>query len=222
MNKVMVLAVHPDDETLGCGGTLLRHKAEGDRIYWTIATCMKPGRGFTKEECSKRETEIGKVFKSYRFDGLDEINIQAAATDRISQKELVEKISAVFNKVRPGIVYLPFRGDIHSDHRTIFEAAYSCTKTFRYPFIRKVLMMETPSETEFAMGFEDSVFNPNHFVDITKFLKRKLDIMKIYKDEIGKDPFPRSLAHIRSLAHHRGAFAGFRYAEAFMLLKEIR
>jgi LmbE family N-acetylglucosaminyl deacetylase len=135
--------------------------------------------------------------------------------------ELIEKISKVINDVKPNIIYLPFRGDIHSDHRRIFDASYSCTKSFRYPFVKKIYMLETISETEFAPSTKEDSFIPNIFVDISKYMEEKVRIMSIYKNEIGQHPFPRSEKNVRALANFRGATSGCDYAESFVLLKEI-
>lgn len=220
MKKVLVLAVHPDDETLGCGGTILRHKAQGDRVYWLIATDMKKD-GFRKDRILAREKEIRLVSNVYGFDGVYRLGLETSRIDRLPKKELIEMIAGVVNKVKPGIVYLPFQHDIHSDHRVFFEAAYSCTKTFRYPFVRKILMMETISETEFALSLKGYTFIPNYFVDIGRFLPKKIEIMKIYKSELKRHPFPRSLRNIKAFAALRGAMAGCKYAESFMVLKEV-
>ena len=134
--------------------------------------------------------------------------------------ELIDKISKAINEVRPSIIYLPFKGDVHSDHRKIFEASYSCTKAFRYPFIKKIYMMETLSETEFAPSTKEDSFIPNSFVDISEYFEKKIEIMKIFKSEVAEHPFPRSEKNIRALAVLRGATCGCEYAESFMLLKE--
>ena len=218
MNKVLVVAVHPDDETLGCGGTVLKHKAEGDKIYWLICTNLPINHSYYK----KREEEIQKVASLYNFDGVYNLEFETMKIDEYSMNLLINKISQIFNIVKPNIMYLPFKNDIHSDHRKIFEAAYSCTKSFRYPFIKKIYMMETLSETEFAPSTKEDSFIPNVFVDITEFFDKKLEIMKIYKSELGNHPFPRSIENIKALATLRGAMAGCKYSEAFMLLKEIK
>ena len=221
MNKVLVLAVHPDDETLGCGGTLLKHKANGDEIHWLIATEIKESEAFTKEMVKKRKSEIKKVALSYGFDSVNELGLFTMRVDEYSMSELISKISKVFKRIKPNIVYLPFKSDVHSDHRKIFEAAYSCTKVFRYPFIKKIYMMETLSETEFAPSVKEDSFIPNVYVDISKFFEKKLEIMRIYESELGTHPFPRSEKNLKALATLRGATAGCEYAESFMLLKEI-
>ena len=135
--------------------------------------------------------------------------------------ELISKISSIINKVKPNIIYLPFKGDVHSDHKYIFDAAYSCTKIFRHPFIKKLYMMETLSETEFSLSTKEDSFVPNVFVDISEFMDKKIELMNIYESEMGEHPFPRSERNIRALATYRGATSGCDYAESFMLLKEI-
>lgn len=221
MSRVLVLAVHPDDETLGCGGALLKHKANRDKIYWLIATSVKEEDGFSKAKVLEREREIKIVNDKYGFSAVEKLDISTMKVDRLPKKELITMFSKCFYKIKPEIIYLPFMKDLHSDHRLIFEAAYSCTKMFRYPFMKRILMMEIISETEFVPGVKDSVFTPNFFVDISDFLNKKLEIMKIYKSELGKHPFPRNIKNIKALATFRGAMAGCDYAESFMILKEI-
>ena len=216
-NKILVVAVHPDDETLGCGGTLLKHKHNGDEIYWLICTKIDEGSDYY----AVRENEIKQASDIYKFDGVFSLGLKTMRVDEYSMRDLIGKISKVINEVEPSIIYLPFKGDVHSDHRKIFEASYSCTKVFRYPFIKKIYMMETLSETEFAPGVKEDAFVPNSFVDISKYLDKKIEIMKIFKSEIGEHPFPRSERNLIALATLRGATCGCEYAESFMLLKEI-
>ena len=221
MNKVLVIATHPDDETLGCGGTLLKHKDLGDEIHWLIATEIKESEGFNKALIKKRNIEINLVEKHFNFNSVNKLDISTTKVDQTSMEELIKKISHVINNVKPNIIYLPFRGDVHSDHKYLFEAAYSCTKSFRFPFIKKIYMMETLSETEFSLTLPSEYFAPNVFVNISNFINKKIEIMKIYESEIGLHPFPRSEANIEALAMYRGSIAGFKYAESFMLLREI-
>jgi N-acetylglucosamine malate deacetylase 1 len=216
-NKVLTIAVHPDDETLGCGGTLLKHKANNDEIHWLICTTID------KSHCyyETREKEIKKVSNMYDFDSVHNLRLKTMQVDEYSMSELVGKISKVINEVKPNIIYLPFKGDVHSDHRKIFEASYSCTKSFRYPFIKKIYMIETLSETEFAPSTKEDSFIPNSFIDISEYMDKKIEIMKIFESEIAEHPFPRSERNLRSLGTLRGASSGCEYAESFVLLKEI-
>lgn len=217
-NKVLIVAVHPDDETLGCGGTLLKHKADGDEIYWLICTDIDKTHNYYKT----RQDEIKIVGQLYGFEAIYNLDLKTMRVDEYSISELIHKISSIICDVKPSVIYLPFKNDVHSDHRKIFEAAYSCTKSFRYPFIKKIYMMETLSETEFAPSTKEDGFTPNVFVDISKYFEKKIEIMKKFKSEVAEHPFPRSERNLRSLATLRGATAGCEYAESFVLLKEIQ
>lgn len=216
-NKVLIIAVHPDDETLGCGGTLLKHKDNGDAIHWLICTETNPTNDFYKT----RAKEIEQVSKMYAFDSVHNLGLKTMQVDEYTMSELISKISKIISDVKPNIIYLPFKGDVHSDHRKIFEATYSCTKSFRYPFVKKIYMIETLSETEFAPSTKEDSFIPNVFVDISKYIEKKIEIIKIFESEIAPHPFPRSERNLRALATFRGATAGCDYAESFVLLKEI-
>ena len=222
MNKILVIAVHPDDETLGCGGTLLKHKANGDEIHWLIATDIKESEGYDIPAIKQRNKEIKKVENLYGFTSVNKLDLSTTKVDAYSMSVLVSKISSVIDRIKPDTIYLPFKGDVHSDHKYIFDAAYSCTKIFRYPFIKKIYMMETLSETEFSLSTKEDSFVPNVFIDISKYMNKKIEIMNIYESEIGKHLFPRCEKNMRALATYRGATSGCDYAESFMLIKEIK
>lgn len=216
--SIVIVTPHPDDETLGCGGTLLKHSNQGDRVYWLIVTEM--GSLFEKEKKVKREKEITEVACKYQFDNISRLGFEAATLDQVSDGELIGKISQVFQQIQPNIVYVPYPSDIHSDHKAVFDATMACTKWFRYPSVEKVLAYETLSETDFTINPDANNFRPNVFVNIMDYLEMKINIMKIYESELSDFPFPRSERAIRSLAYIRGVASGFEAAEAFMLLKE--
>lgn len=216
-DKILVVAVHPDDETLGCGGTLLKHNSQGDEIYWLIGTEVSDENSYYLQ----RAKEIERVAQLYGFNEVFKLLLNTMQVDEYTMSDLIGRVSSVLNQVQPSIVYLPFKSDVHSDHRKLFEAVYSCTKIFRYPFIKKIYMMETLSETEFAPSTKEDSFIPNVFIDISPYLDKKLEIMRVYQSEVGEHPFPRSERSLKALATLRGATAGCEYAESFMLLKEI-
>lgn len=221
MRDVLVVAPHPDDETLGCGGTLLKHKDQGDNIHWMIVTGMKEEYGFPAARVMQREQEIGVVSESYPFDSVEMLGYPPARLHPAMLNEMVDQISRIFRRIKPHVLYLPYPGDAHTDHRVVFDAAVACTKWFRHPYVKRVLVYETLSETDFGMRPEDNGFRPNVFVDISGYLGKKLEIMETFASEMADFPFPRSRKAIESLAALRGAAAGVDAAEAFMLVKEI-
>lgn len=221
MGKVVVIAAHPDDETLGAGGALLKHKANGDQIYWIIVTHIFESQGFKKEQIAKREAEIEEVSRLFGFDGVYNLKYPTMSLHSGSLLTLVPDLSKVIREIEPDTMYCLNRTDAHSDHRVLFDAAMACTKSFRYPYLKKVLLYECISETEFAPAIPERVFQPNYFVDISGYLNKKLEIMTRFESEVGEHPFPRSLRNIEALATFRGATAGVDHAEAFQLVKMI-
>ncbi len=209
--KVLVVSVHPDDETLGCGGTLLKHKHDGDSIY-----CM-----FVTNGNSFQNNAIKKLNKMFGFDRIFQLDLPEIILDDISLSEIIPKMSKVINNVKPDIIFLPNRSDPHSDHRRVFEASIAATKIFRYPFLKKVLMMEVISETDFAPALPENAFIPNVFVDISQFFLKKLEIMNIFESELLDAPFTRSLSTLKAYNRYRGSQINVEYAEVFMLIKEI-
>jgi len=218
--NVLVIAPHPDDELLGCGGTLLRKSNEGDNIAWLLMTSISEKYGWKEEFVHRRETEIRRVCDGLgiKNENLFRFNFPTSKLDNEPLDNLIKKISEVIKSYEPNQVFLPYPGDVHSDHRITFEAASACMKWFRHNSIKQVYLYETPSETDFSLDARYMKFTPNSFIDISQTFENKLKLLEIYASEIGDFPFPRSIDSIRSLAMHRGSQAGFRYAEAFQLI----
>ncbi|MFD0749653.1 PIG-L deacetylase family protein [Mucilaginibacter calamicampi] len=221
MKNVIVISAHPDDEVLGVAGTILKHVENGDNVFILFVTNISTEQGFSLERVASRQIEIKEVVSKLGVKKAIKLDYPTMTLSSSSLLKLVPDISDVFKEIKPEIVYCLNRSDAHSDHRIIFDAVMSCTKSFRYPYVKQVLMYECISETEFAPALPEKAFIPNFFVDITPYLEKKLEIMKVYESEIGEHPFPRSLDNIKALAHFRGASVGVGYAEAFQLIKYI-
>ncbi len=221
--KVLFVSVHPDDESFGCGGTILKHKSKGDSIHWLNLTARTKGHpgGFNEDRYQTRVALTQKIAGCYGFERFDNLELQTGLLDTYPLFELVGRIDRVISEIAPEIIYLPNRSDVHSDHKVGFLAAYSCTKNFRKPYIRKILMYETLSETEFTPPLMENAFIPNLFVDISDRMEQKLDILRMYETELMQDPLPRSVHAIKGLAACRGSRIGVKYAEAFVILEEI-
>ena len=215
MKKVMCIAVHPDDETLGCGGTLFRHKAEGDELAWTIMTEMTIELGFSQQAIDTRQNEIDAVTASYGFSQVSCLGFPTTKMDQIPQREVIHSLVRAIEAFSPEVLYVPFYGDAHSDHRVTFEAIKACLKSFRFPNIKRALMMETLSETEYAFPQCNNTFAPNYFVDVSGTIDQKILTMKMFASEFAESPVPRSERLITSLANFRGSYIGKDHAEAF-------
>ena len=221
MKRVIVISAHPDDEVLGAGSSILKHVEQGDEVCWLITTNISKEQGFSEERVASRQEEIKEVEKMLGITKTFILNYPTMALSSSSLIKMVPQISEIFTEVQPEVIYCLNRSDAHSDHRVTFDAVMACTKSFRYPFIKQVLLYECISETEFAPALQEKAFIPNYFVDISPFLEKKMEIMEIYESELGEHPFPRSLKNIEALATFRGASAGVKYAEAFQVVKFI-
>lgn len=218
--NILVISVHPDDETLGCGGTILKHKDIGDNIFWLVITSAYENLGFSKEYIKIREEQIKVISSIYGCEKVYGLGYPTTKLHMVDLNEFINKVSDIIIEIKPDIVYTNNRSDIHTDHQISSKVIISCTKSFRYPFIKKILMYECLSETEMAPPFPESIFVPNVFSDITEYIDKKIDIMKVYESEVQSPPLPRNLKNIRALARYRGSTCGVDYAEAFMLVRE--
>ncbi|REE84509.1 LmbE family N-acetylglucosaminyl deacetylase [Paenibacillus taihuensis] len=221
MKNVVVVAPHPDDETLGCGGTLIRHIANGDLLHWVIVTEAVNLPGWTIERNVKRDREIQLVADKYGFRGIHTLGLPAARLTPEMLPSIIEKIGSLFRELCPEVVYAPYPGDAHSDHKIVFDAVAACSKWFRYPSVKRFMLYETLSETEFGFNPDLNGFRPNVFVDIAEQLDRKCEIALLFENEFHEFPFPRSVEAIHALAKFRGTSSGFEAAESFMLLREV-
>ncbi len=218
---VVVIAPHPDDELLGCGGTLLRHVDDGDAVHWVVVTAMTADAGFAAERIAARRSELDEVERAVGFAGRHELGFPTTRLDTVPAGELVGALADVVGTVEPAVVYVPSRSDVHTDHRIVHDAAIACTKWFRHPSVLEVYAYETLSETD-AAPITVPQFQPTHFVDITAQIGRKLDVLSTYRSELGDFPFPRSVEAVEALARVRGAASGFEAAEAFQVVRQRR
>lgn len=209
--KICVIAVHPDDETLGCGGTILKHLRNRDEVHCIFVT------GGNKSQ----EVMIEQVSSIYGFSSVHCLGFQELTLQDISLNQLIPSFASLFSKIEPQILYIPNRSDIHSDHKAVFHAVSACTKLFRYPFIEQILMCEVISETDFALGLPEAVFIPNYYVDISDTFQEKLNIMSLYQSEMLPYPMTRNQNAMTSLNRYRGSLINCEYAEAFMSIKTI-
>ena len=211
MEKVVVVAVHPDDETIGCGGTIIKHLNKGDEVHCILVT----------KGNAEQKVIWDKVKDTYHFTSVTELDFPELDLMDKSLNELIPPLSKAISSIQPQTIIIPNRSDAHSDHKAIFNAVASCTKAFRYPFIEKVLMMEVISETDFALALPEGQFIANYYVDITKEFEKKQEILKIYESELLPYPQTRNLNTMQALNRYRGSQINAEYAEAFMNLKTI-
>ncbi len=210
-NIICVISVHPDDETIGCGGTIIKHLNQGDEVHCILVT----------KGNAEQKVIWDQVKNVYHFTSVTELDFPELDLMDKSLNELIPPLSKAISTIQPQTIIIPNRSDAHSDHKAIFNAVASCTKAFRYPFIEKVLMMEVISETDFALPLPEGQFIANYYVDITKEFNKKQEILKIYESELLPYPQTRNLSTMQALNRYRGSQINAEYAEAFMNLKTI-
>lgn len=219
--RILVVSPHPDDETLGAGGTLLRYRQEGNEIFWLNITNVSKEKtgGYSFDFIDKRKRQITEILEYYKFQGYYDLAFEPSILDSINRRDLIDAISVCFQKIKPEWIIIPDGSDVHSDHRVVYECCLSCSKIFRYPFIKRITSMEIISETDF--GRIEKQFVPTLFVDITNYIDDKIAALVKYDTEIDSRPFPRNIEAVKALATIRGGMAGTMYAEAFKVIKEI-
>ncbi len=216
--RILVIAPHPDDEVLGCGGTIARRVKEGHEIHLCVVTKAYLPE-WSRESIKERKEEVYRVAESLGIRKVFFLDYPTAKLDTVPQKELNSAIKKVVNEVEPDEVYLPHKGDLNRDHRSVFESALVAMRPMQSS-VKKILAYETLSETEWGRHLD--TFVPLVFVDITDTIDKKLEVMKLYKQEIRQLPHPRSLEIVKALARKRGSESGVHFAEAFSPVREIK
>lgn len=220
MRKILIVAPHPDDEVLGCGGVMKRFSDEGDLVFVLIATRGTPLK-YSDERISRGREE---ALRAHALLGVKEtffFNFLAPELDTVPQSHISEAISTLIKKLEIDTIFIPHRGDIHNDHRVIFNASLVAARPVGSYSVRSIFSYETLSETEWAPPFSDDAFIPDLFINIANTIKYKLDAMACYSGQLRNFPNPRSLETLDALATFRGSTVSLERAEAFMTIRRI-
>ena len=224
--KILIIAAHPDDEVLGCGGIIAKYSQSND-IFIAILGEGISSRYQTRDEVKEKELldlkqqsrEVGKflgVKENLFFDFPDN------QFDSVPLLKIVKKIEGVIEKVRPEIIYTHHSGDLNIDHRIIFQAVLTATRPVNNCPVKEIYSFEVPSSTEWSFQKINGPFLPNVFEDISETWEKKIQAMRMYKTEIKEFPHPRSEQAILAIAKKWGSTAGLKYAEAFELIRAFR
>jgi len=227
VKRILVIAAHPDDEVLGCGGTLVKNIVENDAIVQCVFAMApagiryKPGTMKFKHETKKRKGEaigVSKVLKCLKPIFL---NVPSIRITRDLYPELSQNIEATIKRFSPNIVFTHNPSDNNYDHRIVFEATMTACRPQKNVFIEEILSYEVPSATDDYNEGLGKVFVPDVFVNIEKYAATKNSLLKIYNDEMREFPHARSVVAIDNLAKYRGSMVHQTRCEAFKLVRKM-
>ncbi len=211
----LVVAAHPDDEVLGCGGTIARLTSEGEEVHILIL-----GEGGTNRDpgvVAKLRQNVTQAAELLGTPHVSHYTLPDQRFDTIPLLEIVQMIECWIKVDKPDTIFTHHAGDLNLDHSVTHRAVLTATRPGTSP-IQKIYAFETPSSTEWAFG--TPAFAPSVFIGINPL--RKIAAMQAYESEARPTPHPRSPEMLRALAHWRGAQAGLPAAEAFQLVRAIR
>jgi len=218
--KILVIAPHMDDETLGCGGTICKHITSGD----SVSVIFVAHRIYDhKYDDSRNKVEMAHALKAKAKLGYKGSIFLDMPDERLdgSVQDVIISLEKEAGRILPYTVYLPFRGDNHQDHRAVFDAARVVFRPSNKSAVKSIYMYEVPSSTDQSPPMIENAFLPNRYVNIGPFINKKLSAVSCYETEKRNFPSPRSQEAVKLLARKRGSEAGFDYAEAFMVLRNI-
>jgi LmbE family N-acetylglucosaminyl deacetylase len=224
MTDILVVAAHPDDEVLGCGGTIAWHVARGDRVHVVIMAegitsrtgDAHGGAALTALHAAAQRVHDTLGVASLRLEGLPDNRL-----DTLARLDVITRIEANIAQRRPAVVYTHHVGDVNVDHQVVHHAVVTACRPQPGHPVRTLLFFETPSSTEWQPPGSGTPFQPDWFVDIGAMLPRKLEALRGYASEMREWPHPRSYAAVEHLARWRGACSGVEAAEAFVLGRRI-
>jgi LmbE family N-acetylglucosaminyl deacetylase len=218
MKRVLVIAVHPDDEVLGCGGTIAKHTDAGDLVEVVIVT-KGDSKIFAREIVNRGRQECRDANERLGVSDVQFLNFSAPKLDTYPAHELADRLTRIVREFQADIVYIPHSGDLHFEHVLTHRAAQVACRPNGGHSVSRILSYETLSETDWAPDGE--AFEPNVYIDISDVLERKLEAMACYTTQLQDPPATRSLRSIRALAEFRGGTVHCEAAEAFRLMREI-
>lgn len=225
--NVLVIAAHPDDEVLGCGGTIARLTQEGHDVYIAILGEGITSRYEKREKADRTQVEAlhARCRKAAEILGAKDLFIYELPDNRFDTVPLLDVIKIVeklIQRLQPQVIYTHHNGDLNIDHAVVHRAVLTATRPVQGSPVRELYAFEVPSSTEWGFQRLEAVFRPNVFVDIHNTLDLKIKALSIYESEVRPFPHPRSPEAIRAIARRWGSVVGGEAAEAFELIRSIR
>lgn len=224
--RIAVIAAHPDDEVLGCGGSIARFVKEGHSVHILLIADGESSRVDRDHSdfhnlLEGRNEAAEAACRILGCDSIKILNLPDNRLDGLDRLDIIKKIEEFIEFYRPSIVFTHHAGDVNIDHRIVHDAVITaCRPQPNYP-VKELLFFEIPSSTEWRPPSSAEVFNPNLFIDISTTIETKIKALSAYETELRTFPHPRSLKAVETLAQWRGSTVGVEAAEAYILGRKI-
>ena len=220
---VLVVAAHPDDEALGCGGTIARLSASGSKVHILFLADGETARaGASKDMLAKRRRIATEAAAKLGAQNPGFLDFPDNRLDSVDLLDVVQAIEKHASGIGPELVLTHFGGDLNVDHRACAEAVLTAFRPVPDQSVRSILAFEVPSSTEWRVAAGPTGFAPNAFFDVSATLDVKRSALEIYAREMRDFPHPRSVEAVEALARWRGATVGVGAAEAFVVLRTMQ
>jgi LmbE family N-acetylglucosaminyl deacetylase len=213
--RVLVVAAHPDDEVLGCGGTLALHARAGDYVVAVIA-CEGESLRYGPEGVGQRENTLEATHKL----GIKDVKLLGfpdQQLDRLTLTEVITPLEKIIRELRPNIIYCHHGNDLNRDHQLLIQALLVASRPTEQ-YIEAIYAFDTASSTEWAFP---RTFVPDTWVDISATVQMKLEAMACYRSEVREYPHPRSLEGLSNRAKAWGNQCCLSAAEVFMTVRRV-
>lgn len=219
--NVLVIAAHADDEVLGCGATMAKHAAAGDRIDLLLLADGVTSRPKGEIDLAGRNASAEAAARILGVNPPILLGLPDNRLDTVCMLEVVQAVEEVLLKLQPDILYIHHNGDLNVDHRIAHTAALTAARPQPWCSVRKIYAFEVLSSTGWGSGPNDLPFVPTRFVDISAHLEQKREALECYAKEMRDFPHARSYQAVEALARYRGAMMGVQAAEAFMVIRDL-
>lgn len=221
--NILIIVAHPDDETIGMGGTIAMHSGNGDSVFCVSLTDGLGSRKFASpKQITLRKKAAESAAKILGFRWVEHHNFPDNAMDSVPLLSIVKIIENIKKKTKPDVIYTHSCSDLNIDHQIVCKATMTAFRPQTNETFCEIRTIEIPSSTDFGHAKVTGTFSPNLFISIDKFWKQKLEALQCYDIEIKEFPHSRSYFGIENLANLRGNQVGLKKAESFQILRKIQ
>ena len=218
--KILLICAHPDDEVIGCGGTISKI-SKTSHVSLLVMTNGEGSRNFNHSKMKKRITARNKMLRdSCKNLGIKKFykeNFDDNELDNYSNLKITKVLEKYINLLKPDTIFTHHESDLNVDHKKVYQATITATRPYKANFVKNILSFEIPSSTEAQYG--KKYFKPNFFVDISKTIKKKTRSLEIYKSQFSKNISPLNIKYLINFSKMRGGSVGFKFAEAFQVIR---